>query len=151
MKNSQFVDALAEDMGNTGAKGGSTVLNLPSASLGSASTGEQMAEGSTEGTVGGASTGAGKEGDVANEIQAKFEADTETLVRENEEAIATMVKTLEGLKAEIGGSQNRVEYMQQQKVEFEEEQKDLADNLKKAQKTSKKKKEVLSELEKLQG
>jgi hypothetical protein len=36
-------------------------------------------------------------------------------------------------------------------VEFEEEQKDLADNLKKAQKTSKKKKEVLSELEKLQG
>jgi hypothetical protein len=68
MKNSQFVDALAEDMGNTGAKGGSTVLNLPSASLGQSSTGEQMAEGSTEGTVGGASTGAGKEGDVANEI-----------------------------------------------------------------------------------
>ena len=35
MKNSQFVDALAADMGNTG---GSTVLNLPSASLGSTAT-----------------------------------------------------------------------------------------------------------------
>ena len=109
MKNSQFVDALAADMGTSGAQGGSTVLNLPSANLAQASTGEQMTEGSTEGTMGGASTGAGKGDDVANEIQAKFEADTETLVRENEEAIATMVKTLEGLKAEIGGSQTRVE------------------------------------------
>ena len=42
-----------------------------------------------------------------------------------------MVKTLEGLKAEIGSSQNRVELMQTQKNEFEEEQKELADTLKK--------------------
>ena len=60
MKNSQFVDALAADMGNTG---GSTVLNLPSASLGSTAT-EQSVEGSQEG---GASNAA-KEGDMANEI-----------------------------------------------------------------------------------
>ena len=125
MKNSQFVDALAADMGT---QGGSTVLNIPSANLGAASTtGESTVEGATEAIASGAS----KEGDVANEIQAKFEADTETLVRENEEAIATMVKTLEGLKAEIGSSQNRVELMQTQKNEFEEEQKELADTLKK--------------------
>ena len=41
--------------------------------------------------------------------------------------------------------------MQTQKNEFEEEQKELADNLKKAQKTGKRKKEVLNELEKLAG
>ena len=42
-----------------------------------------------------------------------------------------MVKTLDALKVDIGGSTNKVEHMQISKNEFEEERKDLADNLKK--------------------
>jgi len=137
MKNSQFVDALAADIDKAGGAGG---ISIPTAEVDTEDASKELdAENKPSGDS------------LADEIQKKFEADTAKLVEENEAQIAEMVKTLDALKAEIGTSQNKMEHMQTSKNECEEEKKDLVDGLKKQQKTSKKKKEVLTELEKLQG
>ena len=150
LKNSQFVDALAADIDKAGGAGG---MSLPVTSGASGADGAAVDTDDAAQALG-AGNGAGASGaadSLANEIQAKFEADTAKLVEENEAAISEMVVTLEGLKAEIGASQHKAEQMQANKNEFEEEQKDLVDSLKSTQKAAKKKKEVLTELDKLQG
>ena len=73
------------------------------------------------------------------------------LVEEKESEIKQVVDQLDQLKEEINRNQITQESLAQQKNTFEEEKKELAENLKKAQKVNKKKKEIIVELEKLRG
>jgi len=90
---------------------------------------------------------------MADDIQAQMEAkyNIAGLVEEKEAEIKGIVEQLDTLKEEINRYQISSESLQQQKQAFEEEKKELADNLKKVQKVAKKKKEIITELEKLRG
>lgn len=73
------------------------------------------------------------------------------LVEEKEAEIKQVVDQLDALKEEINRNQISVDSLNQQKVQFEEEKKELADTLKRTQKVTKKKKEIITELDKLRG
>lgn len=90
---------------------------------------------------------------MADDIQAQMEAkyNLPALVEEKESEIKQVVDQLDQLKEEINRNQITQESLGQQKNQFEEEKKELADNLKKVQKVTKKKKEIIVELEKLRG
>ena len=83
------------------------------------------------------------------ELESKFNI-TE-LREEKENEINDLVARLDALKGDISGYEIKVESLTSAKNNFEEVKKDLSDNLKTNQKAAKKKREVLSELNKLGG
>lgn len=87
--------------------------------------------------------------DLNKQLEAKF--NIEGLRAEKEAEIEKFVAQLEAFKAEITASQTRADLYAQQKAALEEEKTEMASTLKTVQKTVKKKKEVLKEVEKLAG
>ena len=112
MTQSAFVDALTEDITNTGPAS-TFVSNAGSSSK--------------------QDSGAGGKKDMADDIQAQMEAkyNIPALVEEKEAEIKGVVEQLDALKEEINRYQIGSDSLQSQKQAFEEEKKELADSLKK--------------------
>ena len=105
MKNSDFVNALAEDIDKAGSGG---PINIPvhkNLEDDGAEEGKEQDESKPPGNS------------VADDIQKQFEVDSTKLIEDNEAVIADMVKTLDALKAEISTSSNKVEHHQTGKNE----------------------------------
>ena len=68
---------------------------------------------------------------------------------EKEKEIGDYVLVIDGLKSSIGSLKVTYEKQAAKKAEIEESKKELVESLKKVQKQTKKKKEVLNELQKL--
>ena len=71
------------------------------------------------------------------------------LKEEKEQEISGYVVAIDGLKEGISSLKATYEKQAVKKAEIEDEKKELVESLKKVQKQTKKKKEVLTELEKL--
>jgi len=71
------------------------------------------------------------------------------LKEEKEKEIAIYVAQIDGFKEEITNLKFHFEKQNAKKAEIEEEKKDLVENLKKINKQTKKKREVLTEIQKL--
>lgn len=82
---------------------------------------------------------------MADDIQAQLEAkyDLPALIDEKESEIKQVVVQLDQLKEEINRYQIIADSLGQQKGQFEEEKKELTENLKKVNKVTKKKKEII--------
>lgn len=90
---------------------------------------------------------------MADDIQAQLEQkyNIPQLIEDKEAEVKQIVVQLEKLKEGLSKYQITGEQLSTSKNQFEEEKKDLTENLKKVGKTLKKKKEVLTQVQKLKG
>lgn len=111
MTQSQFVDALTNDIDGTAGPGTSAVVEALTSKKGTESTTEG-ASGANNPSQATAATPKNPAASAFEEMQEKLRADLATLVEEKEAEIQQMVTVLDSLKAEIGKSEITTDSLQ---------------------------------------
>lgn len=137
IQNTEMIDALTIDK-TQGATGNAALLGATSASSMNVS-----------------QTTADTQGQPQSQSKQQYEYnpdfDIEKLQAEKEEEIKGYVENLDQMKGQIETMKTTYEISHQKKGQFEEEKKEMAEQLKSQQKQAKKNREIVSELQKLSG